>query len=254
MPFGEASSADADEILEWLTSDECQGLDDAGLVEGLARRLRIAGLGLDCLGLHLHTLHPPETVGRSAVWSPDGRVEIQDRAHGFNIADDSTWSLLDRGEWVVVPRDDPRAAAGVLHDLFTRCNLSEIVLVPLMGAFEHVGGAAFGTQRAGRIHADELATVRRIVPALRTACEVRAVRRREANLLDTYVGSLTGQRILAGDIQQAKLESLDAALMLCDMRDFTALSDHLPETRVLELLNIYFDGDVTPIVDAGGES
>ncbi|HEY5705739.1 MAG TPA: hypothetical protein VIS96_09210, partial [Terrimicrobiaceae bacterium] len=76
VPFGEASSADADEILEWLTSDECQGLDDAGLVEGLARRLRIAGLGLDCLGLHLHTLHP-ETVGRSAVWSPDGRVEIQ---------------------------------------------------------------------------------------------------------------------------------------------------------------------------------
>ena len=252
VPFGEASSADADEILEWLTSDECQGLDDAGLVEGLARRLRIAGLGLDCLGLHLHTLHP-ETVGRSAVWSPDGRVEIQDRAHGFNIADNSTWSLLDRGEWVVVPRDDPRAAAGVLHDLFTRCNLSELVLVPLMGAFEHVGGAGFGTQRAAGFTPDELATVRRIVPALRTACEVRAVRRREANLLDTYVGSLTGQRILAGDIRRAKLESLDAALMLCDMRDFTALSDRLPETRVLELLNIYFDQIVPPIVDAGGE-
>jgi hypothetical protein len=40
--------------------------------------------------------------------------------------------------------------------------------------------------------------------------------------------------------------------MLYDMRDFTALSDRLPETRVLEL-NIYFDQIVPPIVDAGGE-
>ena len=193
----------------------------------LAGRLRIAGLGLDYLGLHLHTLHP-ETVGRSAVWSPDGRVEIQDRAHGFNIADNSTWSLLDRGEWVVVPRDDPRAAAGVLHDLFTRCNLSELVLVPLMGAFEHVGGAGFGTQRAAGFTPDELATVRRIGTRL-CGPPVKFERCAEGrlNLLDTYVGSLTGQRILAGDIRRAKLESLDAALMLCDMRDFTALSDQL---------------------------
>ena len=252
VPFGEASSADADEIIAWLTSVECDGLDKAGLVDGLARRLRIAGVGLDRLGLYLHTLHP-ETGGRSALWSPEGHVEIQDRAHGFEFVDSSIWAVLERGEWFAIRHDDPRVAAGALHDIFIESCLSELVLVPLIGAFEHVGGAAFGTRRAAGFTPDELATVRRIVPALRTACEVRALRRREANLLDTYVGSLTGQRILAGDIRRANLESLDAALMLCDMRDFTALSDQLPETRVLELLNIYFDQIVPPIAEAGGE-
>jgi class 3 adenylate cyclase len=31
---------------------------------------------------------------------------------------------------------------------------------------------------------------------------------------------------------------LEAALMFCDMRGFTELSNRLPEVRVLELLNI----------------
>src|SRR2546429_384011 len=49
------------------------------------------------------------------------------------------------------------------------------------------------------------------------------------------------------------VETLDAALFLCDMRGFTALSDRLPGDRVLALLNLYFD-QVVPVIEvAGGE-
>src|SRR6185437_718192 len=73
------------EAIEWLTGDECHELDDAGLVAGLGRRLRTAGLPLDRLTLHLRTLHP-ELLARTVAWAPGEPVEIHDREHGIEVS------------------------------------------------------------------------------------------------------------------------------------------------------------------------
>ena len=95
--------------------------------------------------------------------------------------------------------------------------------------------------------------LRSIVPALRSASELKLLRTIETTLLTTYVGTAAGQRILAGHVKRGKVETLDAALMFCDLRGFTALSNQLPEERVLELLNIYFDQVVPAIEASDGE-
>src|SRR5262249_23063954 len=50
-----------------------------------------------------------------------------------------------------------------------------------------------------------------------------------------------------------QVETLEAALLLCDLRGFTELSNRLPVERVLELLNAYFDRVVPAIAAEGGE-
>jgi adenylate cyclase len=85
----------------------------------------------------------------------------------------------------------------------------------------------------------------------RSACELRTLREVETTLLNTYVGVATGRRILAGKVRRGEVESLEAALLLCDLRGFTALSERLAGHRVLELLNLYFD-QVVPAITAGG--
>jgi len=97
------------------------------------------------------------------------------------------------------------------------------------------------------------ALLRAIVPALRSASEPKLLHLVEASLLSAYVGTVPAQRILAGHVRRGDVEALDAALMICDLRGFTALSNHLPEARVLELLNTYFDQVVPAIEGAGGE-
>jgi adenylate cyclase len=54
-------------------------------------------------------------------------------------------------------------------------------------------------------------------------------------------------------VRRGEVETLEAALMLCDLRGFTELSNRLPSGRVLELLNSYFDCIVPAINEAGGE-
>ena len=46
---------------------------------------------------------------------------------------------------------------------------------------------------------------------------------------------------------------MDAAIWLSDLRGFTALSDRLPAETVVDILNSYFDCQVTAIRDHGGE-
>lgn len=261
LPFGASrqgsvgASAVA-EVIEWLIGDECHELDDAGLIAGLGRRLRAAGLPLDRLTLHLRTLHP-EILGRAVAWAPGEAVEIHDREHGIEVsaafAGTPLLWVMETREKQIVRLDEPSGSATAQLDIFAGRGLVELVIVPLCNADGPVSAAAFGTARPGGFAPVEQAMLQRIVPALRTACELRTLRQTELTLLDTYIGSVTARRVLAGRVRRGQIETLDAALLLCDLRGFTELSNRLPGERVLELLDAYFDRVVPAIAAEGGE-
>ncbi len=244
------------EVVEWLSGDECHDLDDAGLIAGLGRRLRAVGLPVDRLTLHLRTLHP-EILGRAVAWSPNEPVEIHDREHGVEVSADYLDSplrrVMDMDEPLAVRLNDLDGQRWTNIDVFRERGLTEAIFVPLRSGDGLVSAASFCTARPGGFGARERAALDRIVPALRNACELRTLRKVELTLLDTYIGPTTAQRILAGRIRRGQIESLEAALLLCDLRGFTELSNRLPSARVLELLDAYFDRVVPAITDAGGE-
>src|SRR6202011_2139072 len=72
-------------------------------------------------------------------------------------------------------------------------------------------------------------------------------------LLDTYVGNRAGARIMGGQIRRGHTDTMHAAIWLSDLRGFTALSDRLPAETVVDILNCYFDCQVSAIRTHGGE-
>jgi adenylate cyclase len=243
-------------IVEWLSGNECHELDDAGLIAGLGRRLRAAGLPVDRLSLHLRAFHP-EILGRTLAWAPNEPVEIHDRQHGAEVSktvmDSPLGQAMEIREPLAIYRSDRGDEAWTQIDVFQGRYLAELVVVRLHNADGPTSAAMFGTARPAGFDAADRAALERILPALRNACELRTLRQGELNLLDTYFGATTAQRILAGRIRRGQIESLDAALMLCDLRGFTDLSNRLPTERVLELLNLYFDQVLPAIAEGGGE-
>ncbi|HTA65369.1 MAG TPA: adenylate/guanylate cyclase domain-containing protein [Xanthomonadaceae bacterium] len=244
------------ESIEWLTGDESHDLDAQALLAGLGLRLRRMGIPLDRLVLHLRTIHP-ETRGRTLAWAPDEDVEIHDRAHGFeSLAPFASVLLQQISETpgpVVVRLDASDRPDWLEIDVFKDRDLVEFVFLPLRNAEGVVASTVFCTRRKGGFMPAERAALERIVPALRNACELRVVRTTALALLDTYVGTGTAKRIFAGHIQRGQVESLNAALMLSDLRGFTHMSNRLPSQRVIELLDDYFDCVVPAIEAAGGE-
>ena len=244
------------EIIEWLAGDECHELDDAGFVDRLGLHLRAAGLPVDHLVLYLRTLDP-EIRFRTVAWAPDEPVQIRDRPHDITLVPGFADSPVRRTVETQAPlvlRVGCGTDAPWLHtDLFEGRRPVELVIAPLRFANELTSAASFATARDSGFTSAEHAELNRIAPALRSACELRTLRKVEVGLLDTYVGASTARRVVAGRIRRGDVETLQAALMLCDLRGFTELSNRLASERVLQLLNTYFDCVVPAIIEADGE-
>lgn len=200
------------------------------------------------------TLHP-EFIGRTIAWAPGEPVEIHDREHGARVAISNTplRKVMETREPLVVDTRESVHGRWQHIDVFADRGLMQLVIAPLCNVDGPVSAAVFGTMRPGGFTATERQVIERILPALRNTSELRILRQVELSLLDTYIGPLTASRILAGRIRRDEVESMEAALLLCDLRGFTELSNRLPGSTVLGLLNAYFDKIVPAITREGGE-
>jgi adenylate cyclase len=242
-------------LIEWIVGDECRALDDKEMIEGLGVRLLAAALPLDRLTLHLRTLHP-QIIGRTLAWAPSEPVEILDREYGVETLAQFTESPLRQvmeTRRPMVARFDPGDTDERVLDVFRGRRLTELVIFPLCNGDGPASAAVFATARPSGFTPEEQAALERVVPALSTICELRGLRRIERILLDTYVGPASGERVLAGHIRRGDCEMIEAALMFCDLHDFTALSNRLPAEHVLPLLNLFFDQVVPAVETEGGQ-
>jgi adenylate cyclase len=240
------------EIIEWLVSDECHDLDGAGLIDGLGTTLCKTGMPLHRMVLHSRALHPT-VFGRSIAWAPEEAVAYLDTEHGeersARLQKSPVLHVMRTRTWLVLRTDDRRWSLG---DLFLGRGLTELIIAPIIHGTA-VSAVTFATGRATGFSPAEQALLHRILPALRCVIELKIWRRTTATLLGTYIGTDAEKRILSGLIRRGDVETLEAALMFCDMRGFTELSNRLPSERVLEVLNSYFDQVVPAVIDGGGE-
>jgi adenylate cyclase len=111
----------------------------------------------------------------------------------------------------------------------------------------------FATEAAAGFRENDVAMIRELLPVLSLLTEVRLKNILARMLLQTYVGHRASEQILTGSIRRGSGETVSAAVLICDLRDFTAISGQWPRDGVIELLNAYFDAMCEPIERHGGE-
>ena len=79
------------------------------------------------------------------------------------------------------------------------------------------------------------------------------MRRSTASLLRTYLGDGPASAVLAGSIRRGDRRHIEAAILFCDLRGFTALSERLEETALFEVLDRYFEAVVESMRAEGGD-
>src|SRR5205814_10560313 len=104
----------------------------------------------------------------------------------------------------------------------------------------------FATDRPGGFDDTHVAALKNILPVLALVSEIRVKNRLARTLLETYVGSHAGELILAGATRRGTGTTVRAAIMICDLRDFTRISDNWPRADVIDLLNCVFDAVSEP--------
>ena len=131
--------------------------------------------------------------------------------------------------------------------------LTDYVAWPLYHTLGKQHMVTFATDRPGGFEPTISPACLKLLPALALVSEIRVKNRLARTLLETYVGAHAGEMILAGATRRGSGTTVRAAIMICDLRDFTKISDNWPRDDVIDLLNGYFDAMSEPVVRHGGE-
>ncbi|WP_339106658.1 adenylate/guanylate cyclase domain-containing protein [Roseovarius rhodophyticola] len=79
------------------------------------------------------------------------------------------------------------------------------------------------------------------------------MRKSSKGLLRTYLGDGPSEAVWNGTIKRGERTTIEAVVMFCDLRGFTAMSDSSSQEQVFEALNGYFDLVVQSVEENGGD-
>jgi adenylate cyclase len=227
------------------------------LLGGLCELLIGRGLPLERVGIHGRVLHP-QVSGIRFLWRRG--IGSEETRYGYDVIESGGYGtsplrvVYEQGATLRRRLTGDPAADDfpILAELRAE-GLTDYLIAPLEQASGRRQAATWATRHPDGFSDGQIAEIMSLLPALAACTESRAQRRLLRGLLSIYLGTSAGERVLAGTIRRGDGETIAAAIWLCDLRDFTAISEVLPGDELIQLLNEYFELMAGPVEDHGGE-
>jgi adenylate cyclase len=250
--------SDAD-VLHWLTNDARDERFIDNIFAEMCLRLQRAGIPVKRATLHV-LIHHPQWLGAKLMWA-DGMREAEITRVDHDVRGRSEYigspaSEIHDGATEVrenLAGDPALGRNHAIYDEMRAMGLTDYVAWPVYHTLGKRHVVTFATDRPGGFEDAQIASLLKLLPVLALVSEIRVKNRLARTLLETYVGSHAGELILAGATRRGTGTTVRAAIMICDLRDFTRISDNWPRDDVIDLLNGYFDAMSEPIARHGGE-
>ncbi len=244
-------------ISEWLLAEGAHMSDMGALVEALAGRLLAAGVPVARVASMVETLHP-RFVGAMRVWEPGSDMRL--RRVTFDdpviLAPDAKYTidvLQQTGRAFEMHLDDPAVDEYDLLPALRAKGHTHYLLLPLRFRGDPLHGISYSTKRPGGFAPEHRAVFDAILPALNAVMNVQSVHRMWTDVLTAYVGAEPAGLILKGAIRRGDVRGIRAAMLMSDLRGFTALANASDPETTVAAINAYLDRVVPAVVARGGE-
>lgn len=244
-------------LLGWLSTGVREEPSTAAIFLQLCNRLQDRGICLSRSTLHFR-VHHPQWLGTRIIWCRDQtQVDEQTVAYDVEATDAFQRSPFHR---VILSGKQVRQKIQIvgphvfpIYEELRAQGHTDYSAWPL----DHTQGrrhlVTFATDRPEGFNDDEIALICDILPVFSLVTEIRLKNQLARTLLQTYVGPHASEQILDGATTRGSGVTVSAAVMMCDLRNFTQLSVRRPRDEVIAILNDYFDVIAEPIERHGGE-
>ncbi len=256
-----------DTLLGWLVRRGLEGAEESGLIRDLCERCNAAGLVISRAFMFIDTLHPVHE-GRIFRWRADstdepavvdyGRSDQGEAAQSWQRS--PFYALLQSGGEELRRRIGFGEAPDfpIVQEVKDAGHTDYIAFVHRFAPDARIGEmdcvySAWSTRAPGGFGEDDVAALRRLVPALGLAVKSAALARIAGTLVEVYLGRDAGRRVLEGRIQRGVADGIEAALWFSDLRSYTAITDTASPSEIIPLLNDYAEVVITAIHEAGGD-
>ncbi|MCP5371629.1 MAG: adenylate/guanylate cyclase domain-containing protein [Hyphomicrobiales bacterium] len=246
------------EIRNWLLNEGWSFADPGDLLRAVCRRLVEGGYPLYRVRLTIRTLHP-EFLGVSYTWNrKDDQVEFFEPPHAMAASEAyrrSPFAAIFEGAGGIRRRLDVPDVVfeyPILDDLKAE-GATDYVAMPFHFSDGSRHAITIAADRPGGFTTRELQELNSLLEILARPLELHGQRRVARNLLETYLGRHSGQRVLNGQIKRGDGEEIHAVIWFCDLRNSTPLAESMPRRQFLALLDRFFECMAGAVLDHGGE-
>jgi adenylate cyclase len=250
------TGSDAHPVIRWLMIEGRKAVGSNDFLEAFASCLRRSGIDVTRMTTGVPILHP-QIFSFSGLWQLGKGVSErryrEDESQATSL-ENSPIKIAYEGRPVRcrLTMSADESEFPILKDL-RRDGITDYVVLPVPFTDGTSKALSLATTRNSGFSDDEIALFVDMIPAVSFNLEIQALQRTARTLLDTYVGRLSGGRVLEGQIRRGMGETIRAVIWLCDLRGFTTLSEHLPGDALIEMLNQYFGPMCDAVETNGGE-
>ena len=248
----------ANPLLGWVLQEAPALATARELTAAFARQMRVAGVPLWRLSIIIRILHP-QVVAFGHDWhSVSGELIEHEFSHeGLQSPEYLNSPLVPIFEGVGGVRrrldiKDPVLDFGILHDLHAE-GATDYVAMPMLFSDGQINAVCISSNRPGGFTTADLGHIYEILGVLGRIYEVHALQHKAVSLLDTYLGSHAGERVLNGLIRRGDGQDIRAVIWFCDLRGSTPLALAMSKDEFLACLNEFFDGVAGAVLDHGGQ-
>lgn len=256
----------AEDIVAWSLSGGLDGLGQADLLAGYCDRLVGAGVPLWRASIGADTLHPL-IVAQGHRWLAGEGVHEEFFARARTPEGEAEWRqspwhrLLENREWQMRRRLAVGEGANefpLLAGLAAQGGTDYWARIVRFGERGSIGETrglttSWTTRDPGGFAARDLGLIDATLPAFVLAFKATMAIDTARVLVTTYLGRDAAERILRGEIERGRVETLPTVLWFSDLTGFTKTADTLPREQLLDLLNAYADCLVGVVHGHGGE-
>ena len=245
-------------LLGWLIHEAPAFTDSKLLTGALAEKMVDVGIPLMRLNLIIRTLHP-QLMGVAYRWWR-AKEDISERSVPYSQLEqpgylDSPLVSIFEGAGGIRRRmegTDPMLDFPILEELYAE-GATDYVAMPVTFSDGQINVLTISSDHRGGFSTENLGHIYEILSMLARLYEVHAMRRTAVTLLDTYLGSHAGRRVLDGQIKRGDKQNIHAVIWFCDLRESTPLAQSLSQDDFLDALNQFFDCMAGAVLDHGGQ-
>jgi adenylate cyclase len=251
-----------DDLVDWMVRFGVAHDDLGALLAGVCERLVAAGIPVWRGSLDIPTIDPSSRA-MAHKWWRDRPLSVEALPHGPQqegvFRQSVIYHVLSRGldacRWRI-EHGEGLADFGLLRTLSAEGGTDYLLRVVGFGqgATALMGVAvSLATQRPGGFTNEEIAAVERLAPALGLAAYRISLALTARESLSIYLGANTARRVLAGEIRRGEGDTISAAILFADLKQFTAFTERQDALRVVGWLNEHFEAIGVAVAAHGGE-
>ncbi len=257
------------DLTDWLIQQGLENTPVENWLDGFCNRLAAAGIPLQRVSVAMQAHHPE--IGAVAFrWNRDGENERED----FQRSSETTEEyLLSPIYYLLSHKTD---------EIRQKLNVQNPALnFPIFDDFRELGATDYFAAKRLFLREDNAASVdpnqaeegvvislttdapdgfsdahldglRQLLPPLCLTLKSAANRQMAEDITAAYMGRDASKRVLSGDIIRGSSQTISAVIWYFDLEGFTKLSETLPGTAIIDMLNDYFAVVVDVVESHGG--